>query len=400
MSEPGLRAVEVVRDEWVKLADGARVALRIWRPTDATDHPVPAVLECHPYRRTDCSAPTDESRHRYTAERGYASIRMDLRGSGDSDGVLEDEYLPQEQDDICEVIAWVADQEWCTGKVGMYGISWGGFNSLQVAARRPPALAAVISVCGTDDRYADDVHYLGGCVVGSEMLSWSSTMLAYSARPPDPEVVGHRWREMWYERLERSEPSVHTWLAHQRRDSYWKASSVGENYAAIACPVFLVGGWSDAYRNSIFRMLDRWPQGVTRALVGPWGHMYPHNGVPGPAIGFLQEMIRWWDHWLREIDAGLLSEPPIRLWIPNAIEPRVTYGDRPGHWIELQRWPDVHGRELTWYLTPHGLRDQPAAPGTLAQHASSNVTASHPGAWCAAGRDGDFPGDQRGEDGQ
>lgn len=400
MSVRPLRDVEVIRDVWVTTSDGCRVGLRIWIPVDAAEHPVPAVLECHPYRRTDCAAPTDESRHRYTAEHGYASIRMDLRGSGDSDGVLLDEYLPQEQLDICEVIAWLVAQPWCTGKVGMYGISWGAFNSLQVAARRPPGLAAIVSVCGTDDRYADDVHYMGGCVLGAEMLSWSTTMLAYSARPPDPDVVGSRWHTMWMERLDHSRPLVETWLAHQRRDDYWKQGSVCEDYGAIECPVFLVGGWADGYRNSVFRMLDRWPQGVTRALVGPWGHMYPQNGVPGPAIGFMQELIRWWDHWLLGRDSGLLSEPPIRVWIPDAVEPHVTVHHRAGHWIELPTWPDSNGDVLRLYPTERGLVDTPVGEPLITQHMSSVITASHPGAWCAAGRDGDFPNDQRAEDGQ
>ncbi|MBI5089823.1 MAG: CocE/NonD family hydrolase [Actinobacteria bacterium] len=394
------RQVRVEPNVWVTMSDGCQIALRLWLPVDADDEPVPAVLEAHPYRKSDCTAPTDESRHRYTAEHGYASVRMDIRGAGDSDGVLEDEYLPQEQLDIAEVISWLAAQPWCTGSVGMYGISWGGFNSLQVAARRPPELKAIISVCGTDDRYADDVHYMGGCIVGSEMLSWSTTMLAYNARPPDPDVVGDRWRDMWMSRLQRATPPVETWLGHQRRDDYWKQGSVCVDYDAIQCPVYLVGGWSDAYRNSITRMLDRWPHGVTRAVIGPWGHMYPHNGVPGPAIGFMQESVRWWDHWLKGIDTGLQDEPPIHVWIPEAVEPKVSYTTRPGEWIEIERWSDLDEQRLTLHLTPNGLLDTPVTETIVAEHGTPTTTASHPGAWCAAGRDGDFPGDQRGEDGQ
>ena len=400
MTSDPRRTVRVIENEFIELHDGCRIAVRIWLPVDALEAPVPAVLEAHPYRKSDCTAPTDESRHRYTAEHGYASVRMDIRGAGDSDGVLADEYLPQEQTDICEVIAWLASQPFCTGKVGMYGISWGAFNSLQVAARRPPALAAIISVCGTDDRYADDVHYMGGCVVGSEMLSWSSTMLAYSARPPDPTVVGSRWREMWMERLQRSTPLVETWLAHQRRDEYWKQGSVCETYDSIECPVFLVGGWADAYRNSIMRMLNQWPQGVTRAVIGPWGHMYPHNGLPGPAIGFMQESIRWWDHWLKGQNTGMLDEPPIRVWVPEAVQPRVSYTMRPGHWIELHDWSDLDSDRLRLHFTPHGLSPTPVDGSVVTEHATPTTTASHPGAWCASGREGDFPGDQRGEDGQ
>ena len=89
-----------------------------------------------------------------------------MRGSGDSEGVLLDEYLPREQEDALEVLSWIAAQPWSTGKVGMYGKSWGGFNGLQVAAHQPPELKAVISLCATDDRYADDVPLQGGMCAG------------------------------------------------------------------------------------------------------------------------------------------------------------------------------------------------------------------------------------------
>src|SRR2546426_882487 len=154
-------------------------------------------------------------------------------------------------------------------------------------------------------RYADDVHYIGGCVFGSLMLSWASTMLAFNARPPDPKIVGERWRGLWLERLEATPAFVEAWLTHQRRDGYWKQGSVCENYSAIRCPVYMVGGWADGYRNSILRFLEH-HTGPRKGLIGPWGHLYPHDGVPGPAIGFLQECLRWFDHWLRGIQTGVM----------------------------------------------------------------------------------------------
>src|SRR5207253_4403918 len=174
----------------------------IWLPVDAEEQPVPAILEYLPYRKNDFTAQRDAIQHPYFAGHGYAAIRVDMRGSGDSEGALLDEYLPQEQDDALEVLAWIAAQPWCDGDVGIIGISWGGFNGLQVAARRPPQLKAVISVCSTDDRYADDVHYMGGCLLGAAMLWWATIMLAFNARPPDPAVVSERWRRMWLDRLQ------------------------------------------------------------------------------------------------------------------------------------------------------------------------------------------------------
>ncbi len=225
------RRVRVIENTWIPMADGCRLAAKVWLPEDAEEDPVPALLEYIPYRKGDWTSIGDSTRHAYFAGHGYASVRVDMRGSGESDGVLLDEYLPREQEDAVEVLAWLAEQPWCTGKTGMFGISWGGFNSLQVAARRPPSLKAIITHCSTDDRYADDVHYMGGCVLAAYMLSWASTMLVINARPPDPEVVGERWRDMWLERLEGSPPFVEAWLSHQRRDAFWKQGSVCEDYA-------------------------------------------------------------------------------------------------------------------------------------------------------------------------
>ena len=201
--------VRVLKDVLIPLSDGTRLSATIWLPTSAATDPVPAILEYLPYRKDDWTIEMDSIRHPYLAGHGYAAVRVDMRGSGNSDGILEDEYLPQEQADATEVIDWLAKQPWCSGSVGMFGISWGGFNSLQVAALRPPALKAIISVCSTDDRYADDVHYMGGCVLASDMLWWSTSMLAFNARPPDPRVVGDRWRDMWIRRLEENQSCVH-----------------------------------------------------------------------------------------------------------------------------------------------------------------------------------------------
>ena len=182
------RAIREIENVWIPLSDGCRLAARVWLPEDAEHDPVPAILEYLPYRKRDFTATRDELTHTYFAGHGYACIRVDLRGSGDSDGLLWGEYLKQEQDDALEIIDWIAGQRWCTGSVGMIGISWGGFNGLQVAARRPPALKAIITLCSTDDRYADDVHFIGGALLQNN-LTWGSAMLAYMTRSPDPAFV-------------------------------------------------------------------------------------------------------------------------------------------------------------------------------------------------------------------
>jgi putative CocE/NonD family hydrolase len=189
------RRVRRIDHLWIPLPDGIRLGARIWLPEDADRDPVPAILEYLPYRKGDGTASRDESRHAYVAGHGYAVLRVDLRGSGESGGLLHDEYLDSEQEDALEVLRWIAAQPWCTGAIGMFGISWGGFNGLQVAARRPRELKAVITLCSTDDRYADDVHYRGGSVLALEMLSWGASMLSYNAIAPDPEVAGPDWRD-------------------------------------------------------------------------------------------------------------------------------------------------------------------------------------------------------------
>ena len=272
----------VVDPSWIPLSDGTRLAARIWLPTDPGHASAPAILEAIPYRRRDGTLTIDHGRYAWWAERGFAGVRLDLRGTGDSEGLIEDEYLELEHDDIIETIAWIAEQPWSNGRVGMIGYSWGGFNGLQVAARRPAALGAVVSVNSAVRRYTDDCHYTGGSVNAHDMLSWATTMLAYDARPPDPAIVGDRWREQWRARLEVAPPMIERWLSHQLEDGYWRHGSVAFDYDAIACPVLAVGGWSDPYRNAVLDLVEHLP-GTRFGLLGPWAHGYPHATDPGPA---------------------------------------------------------------------------------------------------------------------
>jgi putative CocE/NonD family hydrolase len=225
--------VVAIENVWITLSDGCRLAARIWMPEAAEAVPVPAILEYVPYGKRDFTRQRDESIHPWFAAHGYAAIRVDMRGGGDSKGILQDEYLLQEQDDAIEVIAWIARQPWCTGNIGMMGKSWGAFNSLQVAARRPPELKAIIAVMGTDDRFAEDIHYSGGCLLG-ESLTWGAFMQVLNARPPDPVIVGPRWSEMWLERLDAETFWPETWLQHQTRDAYWQHGSVCTDYCTFA----------------------------------------------------------------------------------------------------------------------------------------------------------------------
>ncbi len=400
-SRPSVRttfphAVRVLDGLEIPLADGVRLRATVWLPEGAEEAPVPAILEYLPYRRGDASAIDDSVRHPWFAGHGYAAVRVDIRGSGDSEGVLLDEYHPQEQLDCLEVLAWIAAQPWCTGSIGMMGISWGGFNSLQVAAHRPPELKAIITCCSTDDRYADDVHYLGGLPLAFYLLPWASVMLAYNARPPDPEVVGERWRELWLERLEGSPYLAQTWLEHQRRDAYWQQGSVCEDYGAIEAAVYVVGGWSDGYTNAALRLLEHLSC-PRKGLIGPWEHVWPEEGYPGPAIGFLQEALRFWDHWLKGEQNGAMDGPMLRYFRQDAVEPRGAYAIRPGGWASEATWPSPRVAAETLHLTPAGLADAPG-DGTRLAHSSPLALGADGGSWLPYGNPADLPADQRAED--
>lgn len=405
-------AIEHIENTWIPLRDGARLAARLWMPKSARRRPVPAVLEYIPYRKRDFTRARDALMHPYFAGSGIASIRVDLRGSGESDGVLTDEYLQQELDDGCDVIEWLSEQPWCNGNVGMIGISWGGFNGLQIAAMNPPALKAVVSVCSTDDRYADDIHHMGGCLLGDN-LSWASVMLSYNSLPPDPDLVGDRWRELWHQRLEGSGLWLAKWLKHQRRDAYWRHGSVAANYQAIRCPVLLAGGWADGYTNAIFRMMEhlRVPR---RALIGPWSHKYPHLGVPGPKIGFLQECVTWWQRWLGDVP----PEPPRKksgqetceetslfAWIQDSVPPTTSYQVRPGRWVHCKRWPSKRSRVGTFHLSANQLvpaeaTDEESRLSIPDMSVQSPLTVGlFAGKWCSYAAGPDLAHDQREEDG-
>ena len=377
------------------MRDATCLAARIWLPENAEQDPVPAILEYLPYRKRDGTYDRDALTHPYFAGHGYAGVRVDIRGAGESDGLLSDEYSQQEQDDALEVIAWLAGQPWCSGAVGMMGISWGGFNSLQVAARRPPALKAIITLCSTDDRYRDDVHYMGGTKLNSG-FGWASFLFGNVCRPPDPALVGEAWREMWRRRLENVPLFLERWLRHQRRDAYWKHGSVCEDYGAIACPVYAIGGWTDGYTNTIPRLLERLSV-PRKGLIGPWAHGYPHVALPGPQVGFLQDALRWWDHWLKGIDTGVMNEPMLRAWMTDSVPPAPWHKELPGRWIAETSWPPP-GREIhRLVFTDDGLRPD-GMDLTPRDVCSPLKVGKHAGSWCPFGVRPDQAGDQQADD--
>jgi len=391
------RPVRTLDPVFIPMKDGVRLAATIWLPEDANERPVPAVLELIPYRRRDGTVFRDLKMHPYVAGHGFACCRVDIRGSGDSEGLLTDEYTEQEQDDAEAVIAWLAAQPWCTGAVGMTGISWGGFNALQVAARRPPALKAVIALCCSDDRYADDVHYYGGNLLTEDGM-WASFILGLGALPPDPQVVGERWRAMWRERLEATACWSSIWMRHQRRDAYWKRGSVCEDFSRIDIPVYAISGWDDTYFNAVPRLMAGL-SGPRKGLIGPWSHAYPFLGEPGPAIHYLREAIRWWRHWLEGVDDGMMEEPAYTTWLKDPHRPAHHYADHPGRWLRDPAWPSPNVRDTVLCLNAGTLDAEPAAgrPMRLRSPVTAGRDCGRYGGY--GGTVPDMAGDQRREDG-
>lgn len=385
------RGFTVIDNDWITLADGTRLSARIWMPDGAEADPVPAVLEFLPYRKRSGTEARDDSTYPVFAEAGIAGVRVDIRGSGESDGVIDGEYTPLELSNAAEIIAWIAAQPWSNGKVGMMGISWGGFNCLQVAALQPPALKAVISIASTVDRYNDDIHYKNGCHLSAQ-LSWAATMLGYQSRCPDPDLVGDRWRDMWLERLQQEPFFMEEWLSHQRRDDFWKHGSICEDFDAVQVPSLVIAGWADGYRNTPLKAVEGMGE-RSKAIIGPWIHKYPHFAWPKPRADFHAEAIRWWNRWLRDEPNGAEDLPQVRAYILDAIRPALRRDHDQGRWIAKQDWsaPDtltLYGPQLTEQRAEgeHVYVRTPLDSGTAA------------GEWFTLKPDAELPQDQRGDD--
>ena len=375
----------------ITLSDGTRLSARVWMPEQASTAPVPAILEFLPYRKRDGTCARDALTHPYFASHGYACLRVDMRGNGDSEGLMRDEYSAQELADAVEVIHWIAAQGWCVGSVGMMGISWGGFNALQVAALDPRPLKAIITLCSTVDRFADDIHFKGGCLL-NENLGWGATMLSYSSRAPDPALVGDTWRDMWLERLQEEPFLAADWLQHQHRDAYWKHGSVCEDYAAIRAATLAVGGWGDAYKNTVQALVENLDAPV-KGIIGPWIHKYPHFAVPEPRIGFLQEALRWWDHWLKGHATGVEDDPDLRLYLMDSAEPKPWYLQRDGRWVD-QDFRNAPRQVL--HLGADGLAATASRFSRVIDSPADTGVAS--GEYCAIWLGPELPGDQRRDD--
>jgi uncharacterized protein len=342
----------------IPVRDGSWLAATLYLPEESAG-PQPCLVEALPYRKDDLTSSYAASYRSLCETHGYAVARMDVRGTGSSPGDALDEYQEAEQRDLPDAVTWLAAQDWCDGQIGMWGTSYSGFNSLQIAAERPPALKAICAIFATDDRWTDDVHWRGGALRLVDLVDYCHYMTAMCVLPPVPAVWGGGWQEEWQRRLETNEPWVLTWLRENRHGPYWDHGSVRlggttSGYERIGCPVMIVAGWADGYRNNSFRTVSELARhGVPhRLLAGPWAHADPATAMPGPRIDLESELVGWFDHWLRGTGR---HEDRCDVFVRASTPPEIDLDLHEGRWVTLPSVPPV--REATLDL---------AAPATLA----------------------------------
>ena len=388
---------KIIETLWIPLSDGVDLAARVWMPESAETNSLPAILEYIPYRRRDFTRYRDDNLHSRFAEAGYVSLRVDIRGTGDSGGFMHDEYSSQELQDGYQVIEWIAKQPWCNGSAGMMGKSWGAYNSFQVAALDPPSLKAILPVMGTDDRWREDIHFRNG-LMATDNFWWGSIMQLMNTSPPDPEIVGNRWKEIWIERLKSMELWTKNWAEHQTNDEMWQHGSISQNYKDIKVPVFFISGWGDLFRDTPFRLAKNLEVPL-KVLVGPWAHLYPHEAVPTPIFDFVEEAIRWWDHWLKGIQNDIMKEPRLVFYEMEYMPPKTFFEHRKGRWVTEEKWPSPNVRNKNLYLNSNKLSEKPKESKDIMEVNSPQNYGMSGGDITSFGIPGDLPFDCRYDEG-
>ncbi len=347
-----------IEQDWLRMRDGVRLSVTYYKPVAKTGkEKFPVLLEMLPYRKDDFFRARDYSLYTYFVRRGYIMAKVDVRGTGSSRGPVPDrEYSDAELEDAVEIIRYLARQPWSNGRVGMWGISWSGFNALQVAMRRPPGLCAILAAHATDDLYKDDVHYIDGV---RHVDLYALEIDHDNGMPASPD---YRVDDAYIKSRFEAEPWILTYFRHQRDGDFWRSHSLRWRYDAIQVPVFMIGGLLDGYRDFIPRMLanSRVPM---KAVIGPWNHAWPDDGVPGPNFEWRHEAVRWWDHWLKDRDSGILAEPRLSLFVRDGHLPDPQLQMTPGRWIGSD-WPIKNTEWRTFYPAKGGeLLAAAVAPG-------------------------------------
>jgi hypothetical protein len=389
--------VKLVKNVMIPMRDGVRLAADLYMPASPAARrgwdTFSVVMEYIPYRKDEVN-PLRSDFYLYLPSHGYVVARVDIRGTGASEGINTDEYLLQEQLDGYDAIEWLAAQPWCDGHINMMGISYGGFSALQVASQAPPHLTSIIPVDFTDDRYTDDCHYRGGLRRKYyDVGFYGNMMIAFNALPSYPDWSGEDWATVWEEHLAHNEPYMLKWFRNQSDSPYWRHGSVRDIPDSIKCPVFMIGGWRDGYPNPPLRLYQA--LNVPRKLlIGPWDHAYPDTAIPGPRIDHLPEVVRWLDHWCKGLDSGLLAEAPVVVYMQEYQEPVVDRLDTVGQWRAESAWPPPGAVEKVLYLSQNNSLESAAGPAGQASFSYQPTVGLTAGLWSGGARFG-LPGDQR-----
>ena len=377
LAAPLVHAGIEIREVWIPMADGVRLAADLYLPENMGEAKLPVLLEYLPYRKDD-SRSRNFPLYSYFLRHGYIVARVDVRGTGNSEGrTIPYEYSDIELDDGERVIAWLSQQPFSSGSVGMFGISWGGFNSIQMAVRNPPALKAFIAVMATEALYQEDVHYIDGIM---HTDSWMMSNDLYNSLPGAPDFV---MDEAWYRDRFDVEPSVYTYMRQQRDGPFWDRASSLQKYDRIKIPGFHIGGWYDGYRDSLPRMLEH-VKAPVKAMIGPWDHDFPHNAAHTPRMEWRHEAVRWFDHWLKGIDTGIMDEPAFAVYVRDWHPPGPGVSDFPGRWRWEDGWPIERNRTETWFAHGQGGLAVSAAEDAVISHRyvpSSGLEAGGPVMW-------------------
>ncbi len=372
---------------WIPMKDGTRLAVNLFLPEGAKPGDrFPAILSYLPYRKDDWSLAGDWQQMSFFVRRGYVGARVDIRGTGASEGDPPDrEYSDQEQEDGLEVIDWLSKQPWSSGTVGMFGISWGGFNSIQLARRNPPALKAIIAVCATEELFHDDIHYIDNLMHADEFELGMDLMLGITRAPDfpvDEESLKTRFD---------ADPWFLLYLKHQRDGAFWRRASLApDHYAEYKVPTFMIGGFIDGYRDSIPRFLEK-VNAPVKALLGPWNHTWPNDADPGPEVEWRTDAVRWWDYWLKGKQNGVMDEPRFEVYMRHYYPPDVNIHEVPGEWRAEKTFPAANTKTDTLYLSvSHALAGESTADSTREDLKYVPSIGNEAGFWW-----GDFTSDQR-----